>query len=225
MRLSSRSRAGSANAFSTPASRSASARLIGSPASGEIAGLAVFAVPTSAIVPPAPSIGRWNQDQYPDGQQSGRCWYTRRVASTPVFNRGRDLVQAGLPQDGFPAAGDDVPVTWPAAQQHVHPFDGTCSPGPGRALRASYMPRPARAADAGRGPLVSWVRVQPVPAPLLDAGTGGRWPAAGAAPPACGRGRQPGGGLADQLSFAAETLAHHRRSPGCGQLACLWKTP
>jgi hypothetical protein len=40
-----------------------------------------------------------------------------------------------------------------------------------------------------------------------------------------GRGQQPGGGLADQLSLAVETLAHHGRSPGCGQRERLWKTP
>src|SRR4029453_1654218 len=58
MRLSSRSRAGSASALSTPASRSASARSIGSPASGEIWGIVISAnaVPTISILPPTASI-------------------------------------------------------------------------------------------------------------------------------------------------------------------------
>src|SRR5947209_19389516 len=58
MRLSNRSQAGSASAFSTPARRSASARSIGSPASGEMAGKEVSAnaVPTGSILPPTALI-------------------------------------------------------------------------------------------------------------------------------------------------------------------------
>lgn len=44
-----------------------------------------------------------------------------QIAPVPVTELGRDLVQAGLPHDGFPAAGHHLTVTWPAAQQHVHP--------------------------------------------------------------------------------------------------------
>lgn len=44
-----------------------------------------------------------------------------KVAAAPVAVLGRDLVQAGLPHHGFPATGHYLPVTWPAAQQHVHP--------------------------------------------------------------------------------------------------------
>lgn len=34
---------------------------------------------------------------------------------------GRYLVKAALPHDGSPGAGYHLPVTGPAAQQHVHP--------------------------------------------------------------------------------------------------------
>lgn len=43
-----------------------------------------------------------------------------QVASAPVTDLGRDLVEAGLPHDGLPAAGNDLAVTWPAAQLNVH---------------------------------------------------------------------------------------------------------
>src|ERR1700742_619933 len=57
IRLSRRRRAGSASAFKTPASRSASCFSIGSPASGEIWGIVISAnaVPTYFILPPGPS--------------------------------------------------------------------------------------------------------------------------------------------------------------------------
>jgi hypothetical protein len=35
------------------------------------------------------------------------------------------LVQAGLPEERFPATGGDLSVAGPAAQQHVHTSDGT----------------------------------------------------------------------------------------------------
>src|ERR1700752_2610322 len=57
IRLRRRRRAGSASAFKTPASRSASCFSIGSPASGEIWGIGISAnaVPTYFILPPGPS--------------------------------------------------------------------------------------------------------------------------------------------------------------------------
>ncbi len=48
-----------------------------------------------------------------------------QIMSVTLCYVGRGLVQACLPQDVLPAAADDVAVTRPAAQQHVHSINGT----------------------------------------------------------------------------------------------------
>lgn len=46
-----------------------------------------------------------------------------KITSATAGELRRDLVQAGPPHDGLPAAGHRPAVTRPAAQQHLHPYD------------------------------------------------------------------------------------------------------
>ena len=73
-------------------------------------------------------------------QQSGRCRYTRRSRPCRRPYSARDLVQAGLPDDGLPAAGHHLAVTGSAAQQHVHVHDRT-QPTSAGTWRMSLRPK------------------------------------------------------------------------------------
>lgn len=143
-----------------------------------------------------------------------------QVPSVPVFHRRRDLVQAGSPHNSLPASRGDLTVAWPAPQQHIHPLEGMWPSGRECAVRAlasrvgkavrqvrPHRLRPLRGPGGSRSP-----------SRVIGAGTGCRWPAAAAAPPARGRGQQPGGGLADWITFVVEPVD----APHCGPE--LWTT-